>query len=148
MFAIVFGVSMDYEVFLLSHVKEHWDATGDNAASVAWGLSAAARVITCAALIMISVFISFVASTQVVIKMLGGRPLVQRAHRRDDRPDAARARGDEPSRHAQLVDAALVRPSAAPRRGRGLRPPGHGPRGNRTGWRSGLAQPSEVPSVR
>lgn len=70
MFAIVFGLSMDYEVFLLSRVKERWDSTGDNTAAVAGGLAATARVITCAALIMASVFISFVLSTNVVVKML------------------------------------------------------------------------------
>jgi RND superfamily putative drug exporter len=70
MFAIVFGLSMDYEVFLLSRVKESWDETHDHQASVAHGLAGTARVITCAALIMISVFTAFVGSSQVVIKML------------------------------------------------------------------------------
>jgi putative drug exporter of the RND superfamily len=70
MFAIVFGLSMDYEVFLLSRVKEAWDTTGDNTRAVATGLATTARVITCAALIMASVFTAFVASTSVVIKML------------------------------------------------------------------------------
>jgi len=70
MFAIVFGLSMDYEIFLLSRVKEAYDRTGDNTRAVASGLAATARVITCAALIMISVFLAFVGSTSVVIKML------------------------------------------------------------------------------
>ena len=70
MFAIVFGLSMDYEVFLLSRVREAWTATLDNHASVASGLAATARVITCAALIMASVFLSFLLSTDVVVKML------------------------------------------------------------------------------
>jgi RND superfamily putative drug exporter len=70
MFAIVFGLSMDYEVFLLSRVKEAWEHTRDHHASVATGLATTARVITCAALIMIAVFISFVASTSIVIKQL------------------------------------------------------------------------------
>ncbi len=70
MFAIVFGLSMDYEVFLLSRVKEAWDATGENTGSVAEGLSRTARVITCAALIMASVFIAFSLSSAVVVKML------------------------------------------------------------------------------
>ena len=70
MFAIVFGLSMDYEVFLLSRVREAWTATLDNHASVASGLAATARVITCAALIMASVFLSFLLSTNVVVKML------------------------------------------------------------------------------
>jgi RND superfamily putative drug exporter len=70
MFAIVFGLSMDYEVFLLSRIKEAWDHSEDNTSAVAAGLATTARVITCAALIMASVFISFVLSTNVVIKML------------------------------------------------------------------------------
>ena len=70
MFAIVFGLSMDYEVFLLSRIKEAWGQTGDNGLAVARGLAATARVITCAALIMASVFLAFVLSSNVVVKML------------------------------------------------------------------------------
>ena len=70
MFAIVFGLSMDYEVFLLSRVKEAWHRTGDNHLAVAMGLEETGRVISCAALIMIAVFVSFVTNNQVVIKQL------------------------------------------------------------------------------
>jgi len=70
MFAIVFGLSMDYEVFLLTRVREAWLSTHDNHASVAHGLAATARVISCAALIMASVFFSFLLSPDVVTKML------------------------------------------------------------------------------
>jgi len=70
MFAIVFGLSMDYEVFLLSRVRESWLATRDNHASVAAGLGVTARVISCAALIMTSVFLAFLLSNNVVVKML------------------------------------------------------------------------------
>ena len=56
LFAIVFGLSMDYEVFLLSRIKEEYDRTGDNATAVADGLAMTARVITAAALIMVAVF--------------------------------------------------------------------------------------------
>ncbi|MDN3026171.1 MMPL family transporter [Streptomyces sp. S.PB5] len=70
MFAIVFGLSMDYEVFLLSRIRESWLHTKDNHLSVATGLAGTARVITCAALIMTSVFLAFLLSTNVVIKML------------------------------------------------------------------------------
>ncbi|HEY2320067.1 MAG TPA: MMPL family transporter [Solirubrobacteraceae bacterium] len=69
-FAIVFGLSMDYEVFLLSRIREHWVAEHDNRHSVAEGLSQTARVISCAALIMASVFFAFLLSSSVVIKML------------------------------------------------------------------------------
>ncbi len=69
-FAIVFGLSMDYEVFLLSRIREHWLTHHDNQLSVATGLSQTARVISCAALIMASVFFAFLLSTSVVVKML------------------------------------------------------------------------------
>ncbi len=62
MFPILFGLSMDYEVFLLSRVKEEYDRTGDNVESVARGLAGTGPVISSAALIMIVVFLSFVAS--------------------------------------------------------------------------------------
>jgi len=71
MFAIVFGLSMDYEVFLLSRVHEAWKRTGDSKDSVAHGLEITARVITCAALIMVSVFAAFILSDVIVVKMLG-----------------------------------------------------------------------------
>ncbi|WP_052744300.1 MMPL family transporter [Streptomyces odonnellii] len=70
MFAIVFGLSMDYEVFLLSRAREAWIHTRDNDASIAAGLSSTARVITSAALIMTSVFLAFLLSDSVVIKMI------------------------------------------------------------------------------
>jgi uncharacterized membrane protein YdfJ with MMPL/SSD domain len=71
LFVILFGLSMDYEVFLLSRIRESYDATGDNAASVAHGLARTARVITAAAAIMIVVFLSFVAGADVSVKQIG-----------------------------------------------------------------------------
>ncbi|MEV4556290.1 MMPL family transporter [Kitasatospora sp. NPDC049285] len=71
MFAIVFGLSMDYEVFLLSRVHENWIRTGDSRGAVAHALETTARVIGCAALIMVSVFAAFIVSDNVVIKMMG-----------------------------------------------------------------------------
>ncbi|MFD9595515.1 MMPL family transporter [Kitasatospora sp. NPDC059973] len=71
MFAIVFGLSMDYEIFLLSRVHEAWLSTGDSRGSVAHALEITARVITCAALIMVSVFAAFIVSDNIVIKMMG-----------------------------------------------------------------------------
>jgi RND superfamily putative drug exporter len=71
MFAIVFGLSMDYEIFLLSRVHEAWLRTRDAKASVAHALEITARVITCAALIMVSVFAAFLISDNIVVKMLG-----------------------------------------------------------------------------
>jgi RND superfamily putative drug exporter len=71
LFAIVFGLSMDYEVFLLSTIREHYDATGDNAASVTAGLTGTARVITAAAAVMVVVFGSFLASDVRALKEIG-----------------------------------------------------------------------------
>jgi len=71
LFAIVFGLSMDYEVFLLSRVREEWDRTGDSHESVANGLAATARVITAAALIMVFVFGSFLLENDRTIKLFG-----------------------------------------------------------------------------
>ncbi|HEX2312843.1 MAG TPA: MMPL family transporter [Thermomonospora sp.] len=70
MFALIFGLSMDYEVFLLSRIKEEYDRTGDPHGSVVTGLGATARLITSAALIMIFVFLSFVLQPDPTVKMM------------------------------------------------------------------------------
>jgi RND superfamily putative drug exporter len=71
LFAIVFGLSMDYEVFLLSRVREEWHRTGDSRTSVADGLAATARVITAAAAIMVFVFGSFILEPDRWMKLMG-----------------------------------------------------------------------------
>jgi RND superfamily putative drug exporter len=71
LFVILFGLSMDYEVFLLSRIREAYDVTGDNAGSVAAGLARTARVITAAAAIMVVVFLSFVLGADVSVKQIG-----------------------------------------------------------------------------
>ena len=71
LFAIVFGLSMDYEVFLLSRVREEYDKTGDSATAVADGLAATARVITAAAAIMVVVFGSFMFEDDRIAKLFG-----------------------------------------------------------------------------
>ena len=71
LFAIVFGLSMDYEVFLLSRMKEEYDRTGDNNTAVADGLAKTARVITAAALIMVCVFSAFVLGDDRSLKLFG-----------------------------------------------------------------------------
>ena len=71
LFAIVFGLSMDYEVFLLSRIREEYDRAGDAVGSVADGLAATAQVITAAAAIMVVVFASFVFEDNRAIKMFG-----------------------------------------------------------------------------
>lgn len=71
LFAIVFGLSMDYEVFLLSRIKEEFNRTGDNTSAVADGVAATARVITAAALIMVCVFGAFVLGDDRDLKLFG-----------------------------------------------------------------------------
>ncbi|MDX2344237.1 MAG: MMPL family transporter [Acidimicrobiia bacterium] len=71
MFAILFGLSMDYEVFILSRIREEYQKGHSNIESVVTGLGATAQVITAAALIMISVFLGFVTSADPVVKMMG-----------------------------------------------------------------------------
>ncbi len=72
MFAILFGLSMDYEVFLLSRIREEWLRTGDNSLSVADGLAVTGRIITAAAAIMFCVFASFVIKDPLhILKVFG-----------------------------------------------------------------------------
>ena len=71
LFVILFGLSMDYEVFLLSRIREEYDRTADNTAAVARGLARTARVISAAAAIMVLVFLSFVLGADVSVKQIG-----------------------------------------------------------------------------
>jgi RND superfamily putative drug exporter len=71
MFAVLFGLSMDYEVFLVSRMRESWLRTRDNERAVLEGLAATGRVITAAAAIMVAVFAAFVPSPDVVLKVIG-----------------------------------------------------------------------------
>ena len=71
LFAIVFGLSMDYEVFLLTNIREHYDRTGDNSVAVTEGLASTARVISTAAAIMVCVFGLFVFGDLRSIKLIG-----------------------------------------------------------------------------
>ncbi len=71
MFAIAFGLAMDYEVFLLSRIREEWDRTGDNTRSVAMGLERTGKIITSAALLLIVVIGAFATSGVTFIKMIG-----------------------------------------------------------------------------
>jgi len=71
LFAVLFGLSMDYEVFLLSRIQEEYKRSGDNATAVADGVATTARVITAAAAIMIMVFLSFVFGDDRTLKLMG-----------------------------------------------------------------------------
>jgi RND superfamily putative drug exporter len=70
-FAIVFGLSMDYEVFLISRVHEEWQRTGDHTAAIRKGLASSGRVITAAAAVMIVVFAAFASSSDHLLKLFG-----------------------------------------------------------------------------
>ncbi|WP_051426123.1 MMPL family transporter [Jiangella gansuensis] len=70
-FAVLFGLSMDYEVFLISRMREAWTRTGDNARAIVEGLAGTGRVITAAAAIMIAVFAAFIPSPEVFLKVIG-----------------------------------------------------------------------------
>jgi RND superfamily putative drug exporter len=71
MFCIVFGLSMDYEVLMLSRIHEEWERTGDNTKAVANGLQKTGRLITGAAAIMVVVFSAFGLSSVVILKQIG-----------------------------------------------------------------------------
>jgi len=71
MFCIAFGLSMDYEVFLLSRIKEEHDRSGDNVSSVALGLERTGRIVTAAALLIAVVFVAFATSNITFIKLFG-----------------------------------------------------------------------------
>ena len=113
LFAIVFGLSMDYEVFLLSRVREEFNRTGDSHTSVADGLAATAKVITAAAAIMVVVFGSFLLENDRTFKLMGTGLSVAVLARRHHRPHAARAGDDGTARRPQLVAAGLARSAAA-----------------------------------
>lgn len=66
-----FGLAMDYEVFLLGRIKEHWDAGADNDAAVERGLQHSGRIVTSAALIMLTVFLGFTVGELLVVKEIG-----------------------------------------------------------------------------
>ena len=119
LFCVLFGLSMDYEVFLLSRMKEVWDRTGDNTEAVARGLERSGRIVTSAALIVVVVAGSFAFADIVLIKALGRRHGDRRGARRDRRPGAARAGHDAAAGQVELVDAGHPRavrrgPAAGP----------------------------------
>jgi len=71
MFCVLFGLSMDYEVFLLSRIREEWDRSHENTRAVAVGMQRSGRIITSAALLVVVVTASFVSADVVLIKALG-----------------------------------------------------------------------------
>ena len=98
MFGILFGLSMDYHVFLLSRIRERFDQTGDNSESVAYGLRTTGALITGAAAIMVAVFAGFAAGPLVGAAADGVRVGRGRGARCHHRPIRSRPRHDEASR--------------------------------------------------
>ena len=109
LFAMLFGLSMDYEVFLVTRMRESWDDVHDNARAVAHGLERTGRIVTAAAVIMVAAFSGFVAGQRRRPAGVRRRPLARRARRRDRRPRLPRARADGDPRPLQLVAAGADR---------------------------------------
>ena len=99
MFCVAFGLSMDYEVFLLSRIKEEYDRSGDNERSVALGLERTGRIVTAAALLISVVFLAFATSAGQLHQAVRHRPDARRAdgrlrHPRHARPAFMRLAGE------------------------------------------------------
>ena len=108
MFAILFGLSMDYEVFLISRIREEYLKDGNTSRAVADGLAKTARVITAAAAIMVVVFLAFTGGAGRLPEAVRDRPRhgdLPRCHRG---PAGARPGGDGAARRPQLVDPELA----------------------------------------
>ena len=114
--AIVFGLSMDYEVFLLSRIRERYNATGDNQRAVAEGLQSSAKVISSAAVIMVVVFGDVRADRHPADQGDRRRPGGGDRPRRDARAAGARPVDDGAHGQVELVAAQLARPHPSPRR--------------------------------
>src|SRR4029450_10318715 len=71
LFSVLFGLSMDYQVFILSRIKERHDATGDTVGAVTFGVASTARIITGAALIIVAVFAGFVSGELIMFQQMG-----------------------------------------------------------------------------
>ncbi len=122
MFSVLFGLSMDYEVFLVSRIREEWDRTGDNRVAVTRGQALTGRVITAAATIMILVFLSFLLGAEHHHPAVRDRPGRGDHHRRLRGAYRAGAGPHAPVRPGQLVAAGLAGPRAAHPAGRGRQP--------------------------
>ena len=107
LFALLFGLSMDYEVFLISRIREEYLRTGNNTESVARGLSLTTRVISAAAAIMVAVFLSFALGDQRVIKEFGIGIHIRGRH---PRPADPRAVAHAAAGRCQLVVSSLAGP--------------------------------------
>jgi len=111
---VLFGLSMDYQVFLVSRIKERYDAIGDTRQAVTFGVASTARIITGAALIIVAVFAGFAQGELIMLQQMGFG-----TDRLDHHPFRAPAERDGPARLLELVSAPLARlPAAAAARER------------------------------
>ena len=143
MLAIIFGLSMDYEVFLLSRIRERYDVTGDNAEAVASGLQRTGGVITSAALLLVIVIGAFSASGITFIKLMGVGMIVALVVDAVHRPGAAGPGHDATARPGQLVGATAATQALRPLRhpGGGGRDRGRGASGKLGSVTVGLPRP-------
>ena len=133
MFVILFGLSMDYHVFILSRIREAHDRGMKTDAAIAHGIKSTAGTVTSAAFVMVGVFLVFVDAPARRPQGDGHRPRGRRPDRRHARPRGAPAGHDEAPRRAQLVPAELARtgcrtPARTSRRSLPPRPPSPSPR--------------------
>ena len=136
MFCVLFGLSMDYHIFLLSRIREHYDQTGDTSEAVVFGVGSTGGIITGAAAIMVAVFAGMAMGDMAIFQQLGLRACAGDRHRRDHRAHRHRAVGHDPVGSRVLVPAALVAVAAqGTHRGEGA--PGT-PAGGRRRARPGL----------
>ena len=142
-FAFLFGLSMDYEVFIMARMREEYDRTGDTSKAVITGISRTGRLVTSAALILFFAFSALASSPGTDVKVLGTALGVGHPHRRHHRPRPARAGTGQLVRPMELVAAELARPrscSSKPHRSRHAYRPGSIRILSRSGHRSGSAR--------
>ena len=113
MFVILFGLSMDYHVFILSRIREAYDRGLGTEAAVTHGIKSTAGVVTAAAVVMVAVFSIFATLSTIEMKQARGRARLGDPDRRHDRPGGASAVGHEAARRLELVPAELARVAAA-----------------------------------
>ena len=135
LFVLLFGLSMDYHVFILSRIRELRLRGWSTPEAITGGIGGSAGVVTSAAVIMVAVFSIFATLSLIEFKMFGVGDGRGRAHRRHRGPRRAHAGGDVAARRAQLVPAGLAVLAARPAKGgpghRRARPEGDGRRGHR-----------------
>ena len=108
LFSVLFGLSMDYQVFLLSRIKERYTQTGDTTDAISFGVGSTARLITGAALIIIAVFSGFAAGDLVMFQQMGFGVAVALLDRRHHRPLRPRSGQHEAPRRLELVPPLLA----------------------------------------